>query len=255
MADEPKDPETPVVDPKDATLKATPEPWYKTGGFDESHQKVLSKYPTPEEAHKALVAAQPLIHGKITLPKDDATPEEKAKARREILGKLGAPDQPDAFKLDEILPEGIRANAHYAEYRDKLGKVLVEAGMMPETLKAIYDVEHELAGILGQDYEKAKTEGVKALRAKVPGGDEGWKGYKEQAALAATKYGSEALAQLIADEENPALMNAMHELWDHTLREGTTKPGGEVPQLRDTGQPAMFSNEWYNRPQSEAAAK
>jgi len=255
MSDEPNNPggQPPETPAKDASLKAAPEQWYKTGGFDEAHQKVLSKYATPEEAHKALVAAQPLIHSKVALPKEGASPEETAKARREILGKLGAPDQADAYKLDEILPAGIRANPHYGEYRDELGKILVEEGVMPGTLQKIFDVENKLAGILGQDYETAKTEGVKALKAKVGGGDSGWKTYKEQAAAAATKFGSEGLAKLVAEEENPALMAAMHELWSYSLREGTPHSAGESPKLPDSGnRPDMFSKEWYDRPQPDA---
>lgn len=257
MPDEPNNPggQPPETPPQDASLKATPEPWYHGKGYTEEQIKVLSKYPSGEEAHNALVAAQPLIHSKFTLPKDDAAPEEKAKARRAILGKLGAPDQADAYELDKILPEGIRNNPHYGEYRDELGKLLVAEGVMPETLHKIFDVESKLAGILGQEYETAKAEGVKALKTKVGGGDKEWGAYKEQAAAAATKFGSEALAKLVAEEENPALMAAMHELWNHALREGTGKPGGESPKLPDTGKAATFSDDWYKNPQPDAVAR
>jgi len=243
MADEPT---TPAPVPEKPAAPA--EPWYKTGGFDEAHQKVLGKYATPEEAHKALVAAQPLIHSKVALPKEDASPEEKAKARRSILGKLGAPDTADAFELDKVLPESIRSNPHYGEYKDKLGALLVAEGVMPDTLKKLFDVENELAGILGKDYEASRTEGIKALQAKVGGGEAGWKTYKEQAQAAAVKFGSDALGKLVSSEENPALMAAMHELWHYALREGTALPGGETPKLPDTGKAAPFSDAWYSKP-------
>lgn len=234
----------------DKTAAADQKPWHESPdyGFDESHRKVLSKYPDPAEALKALVAAQPLIHSRIVLPKEDATPEEKAKVRREILGKLGAPDQGDAYKLDEILPEGVRSNPGYATYKQKVEEVLLEGGYDPEHIKKLFDASNELGKVLEEDYEKSRKADLDALYGK-----DGWKTPEEQktnlanAAAAAKKYGSEALAKLIEDAENPALIAMAHALWDATMREGkarqTESANSAKPQT-----PQALSDEFYAQP-------
>jgi len=241
------------TDPVDATLKAPMEPWYKTAAgyeVDETSAKVLGKYGSNADALKALVSAQPVLHEKVAFPKDDASPEDRAKAVRQILTRLGAPEKPDAYKLDESIPESIRANAHYGEYRDELGKVLVENGVLPDTFAKILALENKYAEVFSSDYKKSKDEGIKALKSQV---GEKWDEYKANAVLAATKFGSESLAGLIGAEENPALIAMAHELWDARLREGELKKGQPVPLPPAEPKLIPFSKEWYAKPVMETA--
>ena len=98
------EPDTSILDAEIDAANGGPAPGtdHWTGEFEleEPTKKLLSRFKTAEDAFKGYADLEAYKGRSISLPKEDATPEEKQKRLDEIYGKLGRPAKAEDYKVE-----------------------------------------------------------------------------------------------------------------------------------------------------------
>ena len=140
-----------------------------------------------------------------------------------------------------LLPERIRS---FQETCCDLGILPSQfEGLMKWNFESLRD-DAEQIGIAKAELTKAQEAGVKSLTDNW-GGEVAYKTNMELVGRVVEKFGDEGLGKLVADTSNVGLINAMHELAQAKVAEGTLINGSETPgeksqQVASDGVPMLI---------------
>lgn len=141
--------------------------WVNDYEFSDDSKNILSKFETPGKAFEAHVNLEKLRGRSISLPKDDAPPEEKTKRLGEIYGKLGRPDTPDGYKLEKPteLPDGLQWSDETAGEFKKIAHSLGLNQTQMDTLVK-FDTARQIKSVEMARGAKQEAEGNRAAEEK-----------------------------------------------------------------------------------------
>lgn len=130
-------------------------PWYAEAGFaedtlaDEGIKGVLDKYQSPDDFAKGMAGLSKKVGEKgLTLPGDEATPEE----RGEFFNKLGRPETADAYSWEP--GEGFEVDADVYASRTE---TLHEAGLSDGQHKVVMDLYKEEIGRMNESFQETQA--------------------------------------------------------------------------------------------------
>lgn len=130
-------------------------PWYAEAGFaedtlaDEGIKGVLDKYQSPDDFAKGMAGLSRKVGEKgLTLPGDEATPEE----RGEFFNKLGRPETADAYSWEP--GEGFEVDADVYASRTE---TLHEAGLTDGQHKVVMDLYKEEIGRMNESFQETQA--------------------------------------------------------------------------------------------------
>lgn len=162
--DEPNPEQKPDEKPADKPeLEA--KPWFDKYGVGAEDTGVYGKYKDEVEAIKSIVERERILSQSVPLPKAKAKPEERAKQVREILGRLGALDDPAKYRelLVANLPDDLKDKVPEEDI-EAVSQSAFEDGILPETfLKSVKSRVGEIQGVFA---EKAKEDRARLEQEK-----------------------------------------------------------------------------------------
>lgn len=255
---------------EDGTIVETPAAdagtghWYE--GFDSDTQAAVSKYESAEELAKGYASQGTLLGRSVTLPKDDATDEEKAEALGKVYGKLGRPDTAEGYTIEKPaeLPEGVDwDDAVVGEFKtfcfeNNVPQSMVDAFVAFDLKRTSTRVaaRQEAVKTFGETQEREAAESIATLKAEV--GEGNYEKYIANAERAFEKCGGEPLVTLfdkpvgempptLALKNHPVIVRAFNEIYKKELAEDTI--------VSESGRPAnatgTLSNAFYDKPDSK----
>ena len=127
----------PPDDPPPVDTGAVKKNWTESvDGWDTDTQKAMAKFATPQDAAKGYVELQKKQGTMISPPDPNAKPEEAAAKQRDILSKLGLPDESSGYEfkypaeLDEKKHMGDRERAEFLTMAH-------QEGMLPNMVQGV----------------------------------------------------------------------------------------------------------------------
>lgn len=139
---------------------ATEQPWYSSLPEDLKADPSVTKFKTPEDLARSYVGLQKMAHNKdpdafIPVPASD----DDGTQRRQVLQKLGLPDNPDGYELQapKGAPEGFKPDTEMAKaFQQEAHKL----GILPDQARGLFEWYGQLTGQTMQGQQAKQQEMV-----------------------------------------------------------------------------------------------
>jgi len=239
-------------------------------GFGADDVKVLSRYPTVDEALKGIANKDRMISSSIRFPDENTPEEERTKFEAKIHEYRGVPKDAKDYEIEHPeLPEGM---AHDAEFENQMRQVAIEEKVSKKAMSRLAKVFAEYR--INQHLAYAKEAKATIDRFIEENGQEranqilgytdkdgkqvtgtakrGWMGLSKEMNFDYVDDHNEPQSKLIDSLEkinpggvlgnDPILINIGQWLWETRYKEGDT-PIGNAPE--GGGEPSAFSDKFY----------
>jgi len=222
----------------------TTDHWTNEFELDDGIAKQLRKFKTIEDALGGYANLEKLQGRSISLPKEDATDEERAARMSEIYTKLGRPAKPEDYKIEkpEDAPEGLE----FSEEALAAARTMAhDAGLTQAQMEALvaFDLERQKAyaekakAVQKELADKQNDEAARAIATlKADWGESKYEANVAGAQKAYEEYGGPELVALfdkVGIKNNPAVVKAFYEIFKDKMAEDRVVPGagpaGEAP--------------------------
>ncbi len=230
---------------------------YDLGDMSEADLEILGRFETPEAAFKSIPEARKKIGAAVIVPGADTPPAELEQSHREILRKLGLPDEKGTYGLDSLVTDDLKAVLTQSELEALPSAVAKdeakakELGLLPwQARKLIGEGYGELVA-RRQAEQRASADAAAEVEKALEKAFGAQKEDRKQAAIAFARHMDDTLfavenqglapevvaekggvlQQLIRQFNHPLLWRLHAVMYDTHLGEGSlesgTRPGAE----------------------------
>ncbi len=205
----------------------------------------LGKFKSVEDALNGYGNLEKLQGRSISLPKDDASDEDKAKRMSEIYAKLGRPEKAEGYAIEKPvdMPEGLQWSDEAAAAVKTMAH---DIGLSQPQMNALvaFDIERQKGWVekhkaaQAELADKQNDEAASAIATlKAKWGESKYEENKAGAEKACMKHGGEAVVKALDKsglKNHPAFTEMFYSIYKETMAEDHILPGagrtGDIPK-------------------------